>query len=458
MDYLIIALLFILFMLVGLLFFKRIAGKREDGSIQLDFIKKERDDLAIQLARVEQEVISLQEEKKNMLTLLKQDNDQLKSDLAKERDEHIQVQKQLEKTNSYFNAQTEKINEQKEEIKSIKDQLNKDFELIANRILQEKTERFTESNHKNLFQILNPLKENLKTFEEKVDKVYNEETKDRNSLKGAVELLIEQSKQIQDEANSLTRALKGNNKKQGNWGEVILERVLERSGLLKDREYRLQASFTDSEGQRLQPDAIIDLPDDKNLIIDSKVSLIAYERWINSELEDEKIEYAKQHLQSVKNHIIELSSKNYCDIYQINSPDFVLLFIPIESSFSMSITLDGDLFNFAWDRRVVIVSPSTLLATLRTIAGLWKQERQNRNVIEIAREAGLLYDKFVGFTEDMDKVERQINMLGKTHDDARKKLETGRGNIISKIERLKTLGAKTSKGLDPKYLDEDLMD
>lgn len=458
MDYLIIALLFILFLFVALLFFKKTGNKKNDESIELDLIKKDRDDLAIQLARSEQEVISLQEEKKNMLALLKQDNDQLRIDLARERDEHIQAQKQLEKVNSYFNAQTEKINEQKEEIKSIKDQLNKDFELIANRVLQEKSDRFTESNHKNLFQILDPLKENLKTFEAKVDKVYNEETKDRNSLKGAVELLIEQSKQIQDEANSLTRALKGNNKKQGNWGEVILERVLERSGLLKDREYRLQASFTDSEGQRLQPDAIIDLPDDKNLVIDSKVSLIAYERWINSELEEEKLEYAKQHLQSVKNHIIELSSKNYCDIYQINSPDFVLLFIPIESSFSMSISLDGDLFNFAWDRRVVIVSPSTLLATLRTIAGLWKQERQNRNVIEIAREAGLLYDKFVGFTEDMDKVEKQINLLSRTHDDARKKLETGRGNIISKIEKLKTLGAKTTKGLDPKYLDEDLMD
>jgi len=458
MDYLIIALLLILFLFVGLLFFKKSGTKKSSENMEFDLIKKDRDNLAIQLARTEQEVISLQEEKKNMLALLKQDNDQLRSDLARERDEHIEAQKQLEKINSYFNAQTEKINEQKEEIKSIKDQLNKDFELIANRILQEKTDRFTESNHKNLFQILNPLKENLKTFEAKVDKVYNEETKDRNSLKGAVELLIEQSKQIQDEANSLTRALKGNNKKQGNWGEVILERVLERSGLLKDREYRLQASFTDSEGQRLQPDAIIDLPDDKNLIIDSKVSLIAYERWINSELEEEKIEHAKQHLQSVKNHIIELSSKNYCDIYQINSPDFVLLFIPIESSFSMSISLDGDLFNFAWDRRVVIVSPSTLLATLRTIAGLWKQERQNRNVIEIAREAGLLYDKFVGFTEDMDKVEKQINLLSRTHDDARKKLESGRGNIISKIEKLKTLGAKTSKGLDPKYLDEDLMD
>lgn len=456
MDYLIISLLLVLSLFVTLLFFKK-SGSKKDHT-ELDLIKRDRDHLALQLARSEQEVISLQEEKKNMLALLKQDNDQLRNDLIKEREEHLYVQKQLEKINSYFNAQTEKINEQKEEIKSIKDQLNKDFELIANRILQEKSDRFTESNHKNLFQILDPLKENLKTFEAKVDKVYNEETKDRNSLKGAVELLIEQSKQIQDEANSLTKALKGNNKKQGNWGEVILERVLERSGLLKDQEYRLQASFTDQEGQRLQPDAIIDLPDEKNLVIDSKVSLIAYERWINSELEEERLEYAKQHLQSVKNHIIELSSKNYCDIYQINSPDFVLLFIPIESSFSMSISLDSDLFNFAWDRRVVIVSPSTLLATLRTIAGLWKQERQNRNVIEIAREAGLLYDKFVGFTEDMDKVEKQINVLSRTHDDARKKLESGRGNIISKIEKLKTLGAKTSKVLDPKYLDEDLMD
>lgn len=458
MDYLIIALLLTLFLFVILLFFKKTGTTKNGESLEFDLIKKDRDELALQLARSEQEVISLQEEKKNMLALLKQDNDQLRNDLTREREEHIQSQKQLEKINSYFNAQTEKINEQKEEIKSIKDQLNKDFELIANRILQEKSDRFAESNHKNLFQILAPLKENLKTFEAKVDKVYTEETKDRNSLKGAVELLIEQSKQIQDEANSLTRALKGNNKKQGNWGEVILERVLERSGLLKDREYRLQASFTDNEGQRLQPDAIIDLPDEKNLVIDSKVSLIAYERWINSELEEEKIEYSKQHLQSVKNHIIELSSKNYCDIYQINSPDFVLLFIPIESSFSMSISLDSDLFNFAWDRRVVIVSPSTLLATLRTIAGLWKQERQNRNVIEIAREAGLLYDKFVGFTEDMDKVEKQINLLSRTHEDARKKLETGRGNIISKIEKLKTLGAKTSKGLDPKYLDEELID
>jgi len=457
MDYIIILLLIILLLFIALIFFKKSDQNKVDSSAELNLLKKSNDELTILLARSEQEVISLQNEKHNILTLLKEENNQLRNELNEERKNHIQAQKELEKIQSYFHAQTEKINEQKKEIELVKDQMNKDFEIIANKILQEKSDRFNESNHKSLFQILDPLKENLKNFEAKVDKVYNEETKDRNSLKGAVELLIEQSKQIQDEANNLTRALKGNNKKQGNWGEVILERVLERSGLLKDREYRLQTSFTNAEGQRLQPDAIIDLPDEKHLVIDSKVSLIAYERWINTESEEEKSEQAKLHLQSVKNHILELSAKNYCDIYHINSPDFVLLFIPIESSFSMSISLDGDLFNFAWDRRVVIVSPSTLLATLRTIAGLWKQERQNKNVIEIASEAGLLYDKFVGFTEDMDKVEKQINTLARTHEDARKKLETGRGNVISKIEKLKTLGAKTSKGLDPKYIDEDLL-
>jgi len=455
MDYIIIILLILLLLIVVIIFLKRTGQDNGSSFQELDLLKNEKDQLNMQLARSEQEVISLQNEKNTILALLKEENNQLRNELIEERNNHLQAQKELEKSQSYFNAQTEKIDEQKREIESVKLQMNKDFEIIANKILQEKTDRFTESNHKNLFQILDPLKENLKNFEAKVDRVYNEETKDRNSLKGAVELLIEQSKQIQDEANNLTKALKGSNKKQGNWGEVILERVLERSGLLKDREYRLQASFTDKEGQRLQPDAIIDLPDEKHLVIDSKVSLISYERWINTESEEEKLEHAKQHLQSVKNHILELSAKNYCDIYQINSPDFVLLFIPIESSFSMSISLDGDLFNFAWDRRVVIVSPSTLLATLRTIAGLWKQERQNKNVIEIAREAGLLYDKFVGFTEDMDKVEKQINTLARTHEDARKKLETGRGNVISKIEKLKTLGAKTTKDLDPKYIDED---
>lgn len=452
MEYLIVFISGIVLFAIGLLFLRRISNQYEE---KIDVIKKEKESYFIRLTRAEQEITGVRKENDTMISFLKHENDHLQNELEKGRAKYLDVHKKLEKTQSYFDAQSEKIQEQRKEIETMKIQMAKDFELIANRILTEKSERFTESNQKNISQVLNPLRENLKKFEDKVDRVYSEESKDRNSLKGAVDLLIEQSKQIQDEANSLSKALKGNNKKQGNWGEIILERVLERSGLIKDQEYRLQASYTNNNGQRLQPDAIIDLPDNKNLVIDSKVSLIAYERWINTEIDEEKTIYAKQHLQSVKNHIIDLSAKNYCDLYQINSPDFVLLFIPIESSFSMSISMDNDLFNFAWERRVVLVSPSTLLATLRTIAGLWKQERQNRNVIAIAREAGLLYDKFVGFIEDMDKVEKQISLLSRTHEDARRKLDSGRGNIVSKIEKLKKLGAKTTKKLDTSLLDEE---
>lgn len=452
MDYLILTILVIVLSSIAFLVVRRTT---KDYQGKYERIKNENETLTLQLALAEQTVRGVQKEKDTITLFLRQEYNTLQTDLAQEREQHIDAQKKLEKIQSYFDAQSEKIQQQRQEIEHIKVQMSKDFELIANRILTEKTERFTESNQKNLDQILNPLKENLKIFEEKVDRVYSEESKDRNSLKGAVDLLIEQSKQIQDEANSLSKALKGNNKSQGNWGEIILERVLERSGLIKDQEYRLQASFVNEQGRRLQPDAIIDLPDQKNLVIDSKVSLVAYERWINTEVEEEKVLSARQHLQSVKNHIIDLSAKNYCDIYQINSPDFVLLFIPIESSFSMSIRMDNDLFNFAWERRVVLVSPSTLLATLRTIAGLWKQERQNRNVLEIAREAGLLYDKFVGFIDDMDKIEKQINQLGRTHEEARRKLDTGRGNIVSKIDKLKKLGAKTSKNLDSTVVDQE---
>src|SRR5690606_26155438 len=219
---------------------------------------------------------------------------------------------------------------------------------------------------------------------------------------------------------------------------------------------RLQASFQTEDGKRLQPDVIIDLPEEKHLVIDAKVSLVAYERWVNAaDNDDERELFAKQHIQSIKNHVTELSRKNYQDLYKITSPDFVLLFMPIESAFSMSITIDSELFSDAWDTRVVIVSPSTLLATLRTIASIWKQERQTRNVMEIAREAGALYDKFVGFTEDMDKIDKQIAILARTHEDARKKLETGKGNVISKVEKLKKLGAKASKQIDISLFDEE---
>ncbi len=395
------------------------------------------------LARAEQQVESLSAEKERIAIRLREEQQRL-----------LESEKSLESTRAYYQSQQEKLQEQKAEIETIKQQFNTEFQLIANKILEEKTQKFTETNSKSLDLILNPLKDKIKTFEEKVEKTYQHEAAERNSLKGVVQQLMEQSLRIKDEANSLTRALRGDSKKQGNWGEVILERVLERSGLVKDREYRLQAALTDDEGRRLQPDAIIDLPDEKHLVIDSKVSLLAYERWVNSETDDEREAHAKQHIQSIENHVKSLSAKNYHDLYQIHSPDFVLLFMPIESAFSMSITYKADLFSDAWDRKVVIVSPSTLLATLRTIASMWKQERQTRNVLEIAKEAGALYDKFVGFLQDLEKIGEQLNRATRAHEDATRKLGTGPGNVINKVEKLKKLGARANKQIGGDHLEE----
>ncbi|GAA4802847.1 DNA recombination protein RmuC [Olivibacter ginsenosidimutans] len=411
---------------------------------QLSDNQQERDALLIKIAKAEQQAESY-----------RQENERLLHDLKTEREKAAAAERTLESMNAYLESQREKLEEQKQELIATKSQFNKEFELIASKILEEKTVRFTETNHKTIHQLLDPLKQNIKSFEERVEKTYNHEAAERNALKGVVMQLMEQSQLIKDEAINLTRALKGDQKKQGNWGEVILERVLERSGLIKDSEYHLQSSYQNEEGQRIQPDVVIHLPEDKHLVIDAKVSLVAYERWVNTDEEAERDLAAKQHVQSIKNHVSELSRKNYQDIYKITSPDFVLLFMPIESAFSMSISYDTELFSEAWDKRVVIVSPSTLLATLRTIASIWKQERQTRNVLEIAREAGALYDKFVGFTEDMDKIDKQITQLARTHEDARKKLETGKGSVISKVEKLKKLGAKASKQIDLHLFDEE---
>ncbi len=357
------------------------------------------------------------------------------------------------KAEEMLSMQREKQQEQEQHLAELQHKFKLEFEHLAAKILDEKTAKFTESNKTNLDAILNPLKENLKAFEQKVEKVYKDESDERNMLKGVISQLMVQSKQIQEEAGNLTKALKGDNKKQGNWGEIILERVLERSGLIRDREYRIQASLSHVEGSRMQPDVLIDLPDDKHIVIDSKVSLTAYERLVCAEREEDRLIHLKQHILSIKGHIQNLSGKNYQDLYQINSPDFVLLFIPIESSFGIAVQEDAELFNYAWDRKVVIVSPSTLLATLRTIASVWKQERQNRNVLEIARLSGSMYDKFVGFLTDMESIGKNIRQSQDSYEKALNKLSTGAGNLSSTSEKIKKLGAKTSKQIDSKFLD-----
>ncbi|WP_285010143.1 DNA recombination protein RmuC [Pedobacter faecalis] len=386
------------------------------------------------------------------LVLLKEKN-KLTDELAQLRLSHSEKHNELVRAEYQLELQRENHIRQESYINELQNRLKMEFEHIANKILDDKASRFTEHNKYQLDQVLNPLKQNIKAFEEKVEKAYKNESDERNVLKGVISQLMLQSRQIQEDAANLTKALKGDSKKQGNWGEVILERILESSGLVKDREYHIQHSLKTAEGSRFYPDVVINLPDEKHIIIDAKVSLVAYERLVNADTDTEREIYLKQHLASIKAHIQGLSAKNYQELQQINSPDFVMLFIPIESSFGIAVQKDAEIFNYAWEQKVVIVSPSTLLATLRTISSIWKQERQTRNVLEIARLSGTMYDKFVGFLADMETIGKNIRQSQDAFDKAMNKLSTGNGNLSGTSEKIRLLGARATKQIDSKYLD-----
>lgn len=385
---------------------------------------------------------------------LKADAELLKNELGKIREENTHLIGRLEKAKvEYLNLQ-EKLQTQKAELEEIQKKFTTEFENIANKILKKNSEEFTVANQKNMGDVLNPLKEKILLFEKKVEDTYQKGLKDQTDLKAELKKLYELNSKISEEANNLTKALKGDVKKQGNWGEVVLERILERSGLNEGEQgYQKQFSGTSEEGKRIQPDIVINLPDNKHVIIDSKVSLIAYERAVNAVNEDVRIKSVKEHLISLKSHIKGLSEKHYQTARSLNSPDFVLLFIPIEASFSLAIQEDQELFSFSWDRKIVIVSPSTLLATLRTISSIWQQENQTRHAIEIARLGGALYDKFVNFVSDLEKIGTSIDSSRKNYDAAFNKLKDGRGNLIRSAEKLKELGAKTTKALSNKMLE-----
>ncbi|PJJ83359.1 DNA recombination protein RmuC [Mucilaginibacter auburnensis] len=455
MDLVILAFALVVLVVAVVLFLKRPKAVGQISEEDFSRLKAEAEQLKISLAIAEQKALGVMAEKESITQLLKEEKERLLEELLSVRTNLDAANQSLESARSYYKSQQEKIQEQKGEIEQIRNHFQKEFENVAEKLLKEKSKEFIDVNRSNLDIILNPLKENLKAFEDKVDKVYNMEAAERNTMKGVITQLMELNKQISDEASNLTKALKGDNKKQGNWGEVILEKVLERSGLVRDREYRLQASITGLDGTRLQPDAIIDLPDNKHLVIDSKVSLIAYERLVNCDTEDERKLFSKAHVESIRGHVHNLSTKNYHDLYQINSPDFVLLFVPIESSFSLAVQIDSELFSDAWDKRVVIVSPSTLLATLRTIASMWKQERQNKNVLEIARLSGAMYDKFVGFVADMESIGKNIKQSQTAYDAALNKLTDGNGNLTRTAEKIRSLGAKANKQIDQKYIGDE---
>jgi DNA recombination protein RmuC len=345
-----------------------------------------------------------------------------------------------------------KLAEQKQELEKLQERFTKDFELLANKILEEKSTKFTEQNKENLKTILSPLQEKILLFEKKVEDTHKENIGFNASLHQQIRGLREVHEQMSRETLNLTKALKGDAKMQGNWGEMILEKVLEKSGLEKDREYFVQKSFETSDGAKVFPDIVINLPDGKKMIVDSKVSLVSYERYINEEEDVAKEAMLSMHIQSIKRHIDQLSEKNYHDLYQMESPDFVLMFIPIETAFSLAINSDTSLYNKAFEKNIVIVTPSTLLATLRTIDSMWVNQKQQENALEIARQAGALYDKFEGFVTDLIQIGKRIDDSKKEYTEAMNKLVDGRGNIIHSIEKLKKMGAKAKKALPESIL------
>jgi DNA recombination protein RmuC len=371
--------------------------------------------------------------------------------------ENLQKEKEslaihLAKKENDFDNLLERSKEQKQEVEQLQEKFTKEFENLANKILEEKTVKFTEQNKENLKNILSPLQDRIQLFEKKVEDTHKESIDYHAALRQQILGLREMNEQMSKETHNLTKALKGDSKMQGNWGELVLERVLEKSGLEKDREYFVQQSHTTEDGSRVFPDVIINLPDGKKMIIDSKVTLTAYERYTNEEDETLKNQHLKEHVVSINRHVEQLGNKNYQDLYQMESPDFVLLFIPIESAFAIALNVDTTLYNKAFEKNIVIVTPSTLLATLRTIDSMWANQKQQENALEIARQAGALYDKFEGFVGDLIKIGKKMDEAKIEYGAAMNKLTEGKGNLITSVEKLKKMGAKAKKSLPESVL------
>ncbi|NRA48666.1 MAG: DNA recombination protein RmuC [Phaeodactylibacter sp.] len=381
---------------------------------------------------------------------LAQQSGTLREDLQ-ERQEMYRVASEKAVRLEQVNLQLEdSLRFQKEEFVEMEQRFQLEFEHLANRILEEKSSKFTAQNQQQLDQLLSPLKERIKAFEAGIEQRFLEETRDRVSLKKEIEGLRALNQQLSEDANNLATALKGDNKMQGDWGEMQLERLLEKAGLQKEIHFSAQPSYRDENGKIKRPDFIIHLPEGKTLIIDSKVSLKAYEQCFNAETKKERTQYLKAHTDSIRRHIKDLSSKNYTNLYQIHSPDYLLLFVPIEPAFALAVQQDPQLFVDALESNVVVVSNSTLLATMRTVSYIWKQEKQQSSVLEIARQSGLLYDKFVGFVEDLKGIGHRLDQAQEVYGDAMNKLLKSKkygDTLVGRAERIRELGARTSRQL-----------
>lgn len=387
----------------------------------------------------------------------------LQQEFSSLRTELQEKQQELRQLSAEFAAQErdvqfwrEKLAAQQQEIEQLQERARVEFTNLANQLLEEKSAKFTAQNQQQMHELLNPLREKIKDFEESIERKFIDEAKDRISLKTEIEHLRQLNQQLSQDANNLASALKGDSKSQGDWGEFRLELLLEKAGLIKDIHYRTQASFADSDGQQKRPDFIVELPDSKHLIIDSKVSLTAFEQFFNCADEPERQQYLKAHVDSIRRHIKDLSDKNYQHLYQINSPDYLLLFIPLESAFAVASQYDNRLFLDALDRNIVIVTTTTLLATMRTVSYIWKQEKQKSNVLEIARQSGLLYDKFCAFVEDLRDIGQRLDSAQAAYSNAMNKLVESRkfgDTLVGRAEKIRELGAKASKQLPQELLD-----
>ena len=359
----------------------------------------------------------------------------------------ISLNKQIATLTANNDALIDRMQDQVKNFKIMQEASKNEFRNIAQELLEEKTKSFATAQKKDLNEVLNPLKERIQVFENKVEATNKESIARHSSLKEQIIHLSDLNKQMSSEAKQLTNALKQDNKVQGNWGELILESILDKSGLEKDREYHVQQSLYTDEGKTYRPDVIIDLPDNKKIIIDSKVSLTAYDQLVNADADTDLDIHLAAHCLSLKRHIDGLAAKNYHDLYRIESPDFVMMFVPIETAFSMALRKDAKLYTYAFEKNIVIVTPSTLLATLKTVETIWRNDKQHRNALEIATEAGKMYDKMVALVEDLQKVGQRIGQTQESYLEAMKKLHTGKGNLIRRTEKLKQLGAKANKSL-----------
>lgn len=449
MEILYIILAFILGAVLAYFILKSSSVSRKSyEELQQNFNQKEADFNKI-IAEISAENKAQIQKISEQQELNEKQNSEIK-DLQNDKNQLIGLKSQLAAQNESLQ---QLLDSQKEEIVKIQEEAKLQFENLANKILEEKTLKFTEQNQQNLKNILNPLQEKITDFEKKVENTHKESIDYHAALRQQILGLKEMNLQMSKETLNLTKALKGDSKIQGNWGELVLERVLEKSGLEKGREYEIQKSFTTEEGNRVQPDVIINLPDGKKMIVDSKVSLTAYEKYINEEDDEQKSSFLKEHVNSLKRHVEQLGSKNYQHLYQMESPDFVLLFIPIEPAFAIALNEDTQLYNKAFERNIVIVTPSTLLATLRTIDSMWTNQKQQENAYEIARQAGALYDKFDGFVTDLVKIGKKMDEAKTEYEGAMNKLVDGKGNLITSVQKLKIMGAKAKKSLPDAILN-----